>query len=278
MPALLILSGSGPLDRDSNMKGQKLDVAVAIAEALAAVGVASLRYDKRGVGESDGDYLSMGFDDETSDAAVALDTLRVTDGVDPARVGVVGHSVGATIAIRLAAQGEGVAAAILLCAAASCGRDVMSWQSDRIAATLPGPDWLAPRWLRRRQQRDPGPPGVLHRVHVRLHRSPLPAGWFRGYMAYDPAVDLAAIRCPVLAVTGAKDLQVDSTDVARIGTLVAGPFTGETPENLTHVLRSQLGRPTIGSYRKLLEQPVDDELLRTITSWTVSTLGLSQSP
>ena len=89
-------------------------------------------------------------------------------------------------------------------------------------------------------------------------------------MAYDPAVDLAAIRCPVLAVTGAKDLQVDAADVARIGSRVAGPFTGQTPEHLTHLLRSDVGRPTIAGYRKLLAQPVDEELLRTITSWTVS--------
>jgi hypothetical protein len=54
-------------------------------------------------------------------------------------------------------------------------------------------------------------------------------------------------------------------------------LTGETPEHLTHVLRSDVGRPTIGGYRKLLEQPVDDELLRTITSWTVSRMGPSRT-
>ena len=121
VPAVLILNGSGPLDRDSNMAGQALNVSVAIAEKLAAVGVASLRYDKRGVGESDGDYLSMGFDAETSDAAIALDALRGIEGVDPARVGVIGHSVGATIAIRLARTGNGVTLAVLLYAAPKTG-------------------------------------------------------------------------------------------------------------------------------------------------------------
>ena len=259
------------------MSGQRLDVAVAIADALAEVGVASLRFDKRGVGESDGDYLSMGFDDETSDAAAALEALQRIDGIDRSWVGVVGHSVGATIAIRLAASERGVTAAILLCAAARCGRDVMSWQSDRIAATLPGPDWLAPRWVRRRQQRDRERLATSTEASLRLHRSPLPAGWFREYMAYDPAVDLAAVRCPVLAVTGAKDLQVDAADVARIGSLVAGRFTGRTPDHLTHLLRSDVGRPTIAGYRKLLARPMDEELLRTITSWTVSQLGPSET-
>jgi uncharacterized protein len=179
------------------------------------------------------------FDDETSDAAAALEALRRIDGVDRSWAGVGGHSVGATIAIRLAASERGVTAAILLCAAASCGRDVMSWQSERIAATLPGPDWLAPRWVRRRQQRDRERLATSTEASLRLHRSPLPAGWFREYMAYDPAVDLAAIRCPVLAITGAKDLQVDAADVAHIGSLVAGPFMDAVPRGAVgHVLTS----------------------------------------
>jgi pimeloyl-ACP methyl ester carboxylesterase len=267
---VLILNGSGPLDRDSNMPGQALNVSVAIAEKLAAVGVASLRYDKRGVGESDGDYLSMGFDAETREAAVALDALRAIEGVDPARVGVIGHSVGATIAIRLARTGNGVTLAVLLCAAAQNGRDVMTWQSDRIAATLPGPDWLAPGWLRRRQRRDRERLASSTAASLRLHRTPVPALWFREYMAYDPTVDLVAIECPVLAMTGTKDLQVNPEDVARIGSAVAGPFTGETPKNLTHVLRSRPGRPSLWSYGKQLKQPVDDRLLTTIAAWTVA--------
>jgi uncharacterized protein len=268
VPAALILNGSGPLDRDSNMPGQDLNVAVAIADALAAVGVASVRYDKRGVGESDGDYLSTGFEVEAGDAATALRAVRAIDGVDPARVGVIGHSVGATIAIRLAPTGAQFA--VLLCAAARDGSDLMTWQSARIAATLPGPNWLAPRWLRRRQRRDRERLTSSTAASLRLHRTSMPALWFREYMAYDPAADLAAITCPVLAITGAKDLQVDPEDVARIGSAVAGPFTGETPANLTHVLRSHPGRPSLWIYRKQIAEPVDDELLTTIATWAAS--------
>ena len=100
-PAALLLSGSGPLDRDSNMPGQRLDVSKSLAEGLAARGVASLRYDKRGVGASSGDYLAATFSDETEDASNALNTLRgrpETNG----QAAVIGHSVGATIAMRLA--------------------------------------------------------------------------------------------------------------------------------------------------------------------------------
>ena len=140
--AALLLSGSGPLDRDSNMEGQILGISWAFAGILAKDGVASLRYDKRGVGRSGGNYTGSGFHLERSDAFAAREFLRNVAGVDPSRVGVVGHSVGATIALQMAAADTTVAFAVLLAAAASSGREVMEWQSDRIAATLPGPNWF----------------------------------------------------------------------------------------------------------------------------------------
>ena len=160
LPAgILLLSGSGPLDRDSNLPQQRLDVAAALGASLASHGIASLRFDKRGVGESGGQYLTTGFHRETADAAAALSALRNSPSIDPTRVAIIGHSVGATIAIRLAAaaahsanahsEGGGGAAdpppvavpallgVVLLAGAARPGAEVMAWQSRRIAATLP---------------------------------------------------------------------------------------------------------------------------------------------
>ncbi len=66
-------------------------------------------------------------------------------------------------------------------------------------------------------------------------------------MAYDPARDLSAIRCPILAVTGRSDVQVDPDDVERMRALVTAPFEGETPAELTHILRRHTGRPGLDS-------------------------------
>ena len=96
-PAALLLSGSGPLDRDSNMARQRLDIAKALATGLATCGVASLRYDKRGVGMSGGDYLTASLSDETADAGCALEALRQRPEI-AGGVAVIGHSVGATVA------------------------------------------------------------------------------------------------------------------------------------------------------------------------------------
>ena len=121
-PAALVLNGSGPLDRDSNMPDQVLDIANTLASALAQHGVASLRFDKRGVGKSGGDYMTTGFERETDDAAAALAALREVPGIAPEHVCVIGHSAGATIGVRLASRSDWLAGLVLLSASISSGR------------------------------------------------------------------------------------------------------------------------------------------------------------
>lgn len=76
LPAVLLLPGSGPVDRDSNHKRMPLDVTGALDRALVAAGFVTLAYDKHGVGASPGDWRETGFDDATDDARAALATLR----------------------------------------------------------------------------------------------------------------------------------------------------------------------------------------------------------
>ena len=269
-PAALLLNGSGPLDRDSNVKRQRLGVAPALAGALAARGVASLRLDKRGVGESGGDYLPTGFDRETGDAAVALAALRAAPGIDPARLTVVGHSAGAIIAIRLARGDDDLAGIVLLAAAARPGTEVMREQSERIAASLRGLARLASGRMQRRQERARCRLLASREDVLRIDGKRLPARWLREYMAYDPAADLPDVRSPVLAITGANDLQVDPGDVARLGELVAGPFEGEVPDDLTHLLRRHPGPPSLSTYKAQLREPVDAWLLDRVAAWTAA--------
>ena len=127
-------------------------------------------------------YLETSFERETADAASALLALRSAPGVDPARMTIVGHSVGATIAVRLAARYEWLAGVVLLAAATTPRVEVMRIQSERIAGSLRGLQRLgARRFLRRRfagstpddlthvLRKDSGPPS-LARYPAQLRR------------------------------------------------------------------------------------------------------------
>ncbi len=269
VPACLLLSGSGPLDRDSNMAGQRLDIARSLATALADAGVATLRYDKRGVGESTGDYLSASFDDETSDAIAALDTLRALDDTT-GRVAVIGHSVGATLAIRLARHPRPPDAYVLLAGAAQRGEHGMAWQAQRIAEPQP----LPLRWFRSRATRRQS--AVRERLMasttptLEIGGQTAPAAWFRGYMTYDPSADLRTIDRPVLAITGGKDVQVDPADVATIGELVVGPFESDTPDRLTHLLRSDDKPAGLRRYGAQMQRPPDPTVIDRVAVWTAA--------
>ncbi|MET8148805.1 alpha/beta hydrolase family protein [Actinoplanes sp. NPDC049668] len=267
-PGALLVNGSGPIDRDSAMTGMALGLGPALAVALARHGCVLLRYDKRGVGASGGDYLSTGFHDECDDAAAALAALRAHPAVDPERVFVIGHSTGAVLAANLVRAPTPAAAYVLLAGSAQPGEQVMAWQSGRIAATLPRPLRPLGPFLVRRQARDRDRvrASTVDR-HDRMPRSRLTDRWLREYMAHDPRPDLAAVDKPVLAITGGKDIQVDPADVARIGRLVTGPFDGEVPDDLTHLLRRDPGPPGLWRYRRQLTEPIDDWMLERIGAW-----------
>jgi len=271
-PAALLLSGSGPLDRDSNTKRMRLDVSKSIAAGLLSHGIASMRYDKRGVGASGGEYLPAGFDDETADARAALDALRTHARIDADRVIVIGHSAGATVAMRLVRTSTPPAGYVFLAAAAMTGEQVMEWQTHRIAATLPSPRGKRARRFERRQARHRALLSGSTTDIVRLAWVRWNARWFREYMTYDPTEDLATIDRPVLAITGANDIQVDPDDVARIGGLVTGNFDGDVPADLTHILRRDSSAPSLRAYRKQFRQPVDPWVVDRVSEWARSHL------
>jgi uncharacterized protein len=274
-PAALLLSGSGPLDRDSNMPGQVLDVSKTFAEALADRGIASLRYDKRGVERSEGEYLRTGFEEETADARAALGALAAHSDVDGLRLAVVGHSVGGTIAVRLAAERSDLAAIVVLAAAARRGEEVMARQSEMIAASLRG-SRLWGRLLLRKQARARNRILASTRDVARVGLQRLPARWFREFIAYDPRPDLSKIACPVLAITGAEDVQADPADVAEIGRLARAPFTGSTPEGIGHLLRRTEGVPGLAGYQVQMKQPVDAQLVEEVARWLLQRLAGSE--
>lgn len=276
-PAALLLPGSGPVDRDSNHKRMPLDITGALARTLAQTGIVTFAYDKHGVGASPGDWREAGFDESTDDARSALDLLRARPEVDPARILVVGHSEGAIHAARLAAGADDLAGAVLLSPSATPGEELLRWQAANVVASMPA-------WLRRvlrvlrvdleqKSEQNRQRITATTAAVVRIGGQKLNARWHREFMAHDPCTDLAQITVPVLAVTGAKDLQTKPSDLRVLAGLVRGPVEVHEIDDLTHILRHQPGRASLDAYKKELRQPVDERVLTLVADWARRTAG-----
>ncbi len=277
-PAALLISGSGPVDRNSNAKRLPINVMGHVAAHLAANGITSLRYDKRGVGRSEGDYLSTGFNDNIDDARAAIEALRARPEVDADRVVVVGHSEGALIASALA-EDEHLAGVALLAGAATNGKDVLRWQAQQVAPTLPKPVKLLMKMLRQDLVRTQTK--RLDRIEsstddvIRIQFVKLNAKWFREFMAYEPIAALRHAAVPVLAITGTKDIQVNPADVALMAHAVPTPFTGHLVDDVTHLLRTEPGPASIRTYKKQARQPLDERVTALLTDWVTSHTGIT---
>ncbi|MBB2903620.1 hypothetical protein FHR75_004463 [Kineococcus radiotolerans] len=276
-PAVLLVPGSGPVNRDSDHPRARLGITRQFAHALAQAGVASLRYDKRGVGASTGDFKSTGLHENADDAGAALAALSARPEVAASAVFLLGHSEGALLAAAVAARGRPVAGVVLISCSAAPGEEVLRWQAAQIAASLPPGVRVLLRLLRTdlvrqvRKNHDRIRATTTDTARIGLVR--LNARWTREFMAHDPREDLARIHAPVLAVTGGFDLQVDPAHAEVIAVTVAGPAEAHVVPGVSHVLRSQSGRPSLNSYGKDVRRPVDSRVLGLVTDWVTRHSG-----
>jgi pimeloyl-ACP methyl ester carboxylesterase len=279
----VLITGSGPLDRDANAPRAALGVGRGLAQSLAAAGIASLRYDKRGVGASGGSYLATGFAGNVDDARMAVGSLAAQPECDSVPIFVIGHSEGAMIATALAAgsgtapasePGIALAGAVLLAGPAKTGEETVVWQASQIAPSLPKPVTLIMRLLRtdpaKAQRKSLDRLKASTTDVIRMQGVRVNAKWYREFLAFDPKPALAAITVPVLAITGDKDLQVDPADLEVIAATVRGPVTTRRVPDLTHILRRDPAPPSTRGYRALLKQPVDAVVLSDISQWIES--------
>jgi len=292
-PAMLLIAGSGPQDRDNSIANHR--PFLVIADALTRRGVIVLRYDKRGVGKSSGSTDAATTIDLAVDAAAALAYLRSRKEVDMAHVGLLGHSEGAIIAPYLAKNSKDVTSLVLLAAPATPGEQTLLNQSemigragglndDQLEASL-GFDKAAYSLVR--QEKDPAalseklvklvketgldsalPPSALE-TQLRMLTSP----WFRFFLDYDPLPNLKAVKCPVLALYGQKDLQVSSKanlPLLQKALQQAGNSHADVRElsELNHLFQHAFtGTPAEYS---AIEETFSPETLKIVVDWAVS--------
>jgi hypothetical protein len=271
-PCALLIAGSGQIDRNENNKKFHLNAFYDISHFLAKNGIASLRYDKRGVGQSDGDYWETGFYDNTLDALAALQYLKQQKNIQSKYIFLLGHSEGAFVAIRLAGVGAEAAGIILIAGAAQSGEAVLKWQAIQVTNGFRGINgWLIKVLhinVTKAQQKQID---KIKQSKKDWYRQQLlvkiNAKWLREFMAYNPVEDLPLITVPVLAITGSKDIQVDPADLDKMAHLVKAPFEQHRIQDMTHMLRIEKDDASISKYKEEIKKPIDPQLLEIVLLW-----------
>lgn len=215
VPAVLLISGSGPQNRDEELMGHK--PFKLLADYLTRRGIAVLRVDDRGTGGSSGSLMNSTTADFATDALAGIAYLKTRSEVDPARIGLLGHSEGGVVALIAASGSKDVRFIVMLAGTAVPGEQVLYAQSEAIlrAQGLNEMMIAANQKIQKRifetlrAQKDDRAAaetirGFAGEVEARRAANP----WFRRFLELDPAGYLRKVTCPVMALNGEKDTQV----------------------------------------------------------------------
>jgi alpha-beta hydrolase superfamily lysophospholipase len=309
VPAVLLVSGSGPQDRDEALMGHK--PFLVLADALARRGIAVLRCDDRGVGGSTGSYATAVTDDFMSDAVVEFGTLANIEGVDAARLGMIGHSEGGLVAPMAVvnmdeqhatqpARAARPAFIVMMAGTGVNGDAILREQNKRILlATGLTEAQIAPAVaahaayldavksgdvLRSSAKKlvlaqialggtDPATiPAATLEAQVDAALAQVGSPWMKRFLVLDPAVSLRKVKCPVLVLNGTLDTQVDA--VQNVPPIEAALKVSGAPTTVKVMpglnhLFQRAQTGAIDEYSKI-DITIDPEVLDVIASWVLA--------
>ncbi len=222
-PAVLLIPGSGPHDRDETIFGHK--PFLVLADYLTRRGIAVLRYDDRGVGKSTGDIANATTATLSTDAEAGFEYLERQPEVEHSKVGLIGHSEGGIIAAMIAARNPNVAFIVMMAGPGVRGGDILVEQVSAISkATGKSPEEAEKAAAEERSilnllesEKDTAVldqklrqrlAGIVPPEQMDMTISTLTSPWYRFFISYDPATALRHVECPVLALIGGLDMQV----------------------------------------------------------------------
>ncbi len=287
-PAVVLISGTGRNTRDEDVWGHK--VFLILADALNRKGFAVLRYDKRGVGGSSGDYDSATTADFASDAEAAVTWLKIQPQINAKQIGLLGHSEGGIVASAVAAADKTVAFVVMIAGPCVRGDRLFVLQSAMTAKVYGAPaDYIARREVFDQQLYNaivsaPSESAALERAKVLVAQGvadklidqneaeTLPQddsrAWERYFLAYDPAPALVRLTVPVLALNGSLDVQVPAKEnlaAAREALKNNARATIMELPGMNHLLQdAKTGAPS--EYNDI-EETMSPTALKIITDW-----------
>lgn len=283
-PTVVLVSGSGAQDRNEELLGHK--PFLLLSDTLTRAGYAVLRTDDRGVGGTGGNLEHSAYGQLTDDIAAGLTFLRTRPEIDAKRIGLLGHSEGGYLAPLLASRPDsGVAFAILLAGPSVQGSEVLLEQNRLIlAAKGATPEEISDQVGFLTSLATIVRTGDLQAAHdyATKHNDSLPADkrapaeavdelaspYMAALLNYDPAPALSALRIPVLALYGTKDLQVPAAqnEAPMRANLAADPdATVHTFDGLNHLMQPA-NKGTPDEYASI-ETTMDPAVLDYITAW-----------
>ena len=226
--AVVLITGSGPQDRDETLLGHK--PFLILSDYLTRHGIAVLRADDRGTAKSTGDFKTATTADFATDTEAGIAYLKTRLEVDPRKIGLIGHSEGAVIAPMIAARNPDVAFIVLMAGSGVSGDQVLVAQREAIAvASGTKPEEAAKYAAKEKEmlalieaekvptEKDDAAlekelrekmAGDVPESQIGLQIKLLTSPWFRYFLTYDPAIALRKVTCPVLVLNGEKDKQV----------------------------------------------------------------------
>lgn len=269
-PAIVLVAGSGPVDRDGTVAG--IPLFAQLARQLSEMGFAVLRYDKRGVGQSGGRTETVTLQDYAEDVISAVKWLDKRRDIDDRRISVVGHSEGAAVAMLAARREKKIAGLVLVAGMGTNGRQLVLEQQQYLlnAARITGEDRSDKIELQKQildaAEADDGwdelPPEV---------RRAADTPWYRSLLTFDPAEIMERIRQPVLILQGALDKQVQPYHAERLAEMARNrrrkaPVEIQVFPGLNHLMvEAKTG--DISEYASLESRIISPVVAKTIAGW-----------
>ena len=272
-PVVLMVTGSGQQDRDEELFSHK-PFAV-IADALARQGIASLRYDDRGWGDKSVNFADFTTDDFRQDAAAAIPLLRKRFN----KVGILGHSEGGTIAMMLAAEGK-ADFIVSLAGMAISGKETLIMQNRQAMSAIGLPketvdsycnsiskalDEIASGKKASEINIDDVPVALKPVTIKALQQADTP--YIRHFLTVDAGKLLPEIKCPVLALNGTKDTQVDcDANTTRIEKGLANcKHSIKKIDGVNHLFQ-HCNTGIVTEYQQI-EETISPEVLQEVAKW-----------
>jgi hypothetical protein len=291
-PAVVLISGSGPQNRDEEIFGHK--PFLVIADHLSRGGIAVLRYDDRGVGKSTGSPASATSEALAGDAWAAWQALGTRADIDRTRIGLLGHSEGGLIAPMLAAAHPEIAFIVLIGGPGVTGEQILLKQAELIATAMGAPPAAVAANAEIQKQVFAILREETSQARIAERIGAIPVGskeasaalvqqsasaWMRFFVLYDPAPALRKVRCPVLAIGAELDLQVPPEQnlpaiEAALREGVNKDITISRLPGLNHLLQpAKTGLPA--EYAQI-ETTVAPAALDAMTAWIQKRAGVAK--